>query len=86
MTFTAKQQETISDNLHAYLANFETVIIERADYGGGFYVFTNESDHKAGRYIQFCYNIDYLNGWLYGAVQAVCGQLGHKKTEENRHE
>lgn len=22
---------------------------------------------------KYCYNIDYLNGWLYGCVQAACG-------------
>lgn len=75
MTLTEKQRETIADNLRAYLANFGTVIIERADYGGGFYVFTSEEDHKEGHHVQFCYNIDYLNGWLYGAVQAANGVM-----------
>lgn len=28
---------------------------------------------ESGSYTQYCYNIDYLNGWLYGAVQAVNG-------------
>ena len=28
---------------------------------------------KQGSWTQYCYNIDYLNGWLYGAVQAVNG-------------
>lgn len=75
MTLTAKQQEVIKDNLRAYMANFGTVTIERADYGGGFYVYTSEEDHKEGRHVQFCYNIDYLNGWLYGAVQAANGVM-----------
>lgn len=27
----------------------------------------------SGSWTQYCYNIDYLNGWLYGAVQAANG-------------
>lgn len=65
---TKKQQKIIADNLHAYLENFESIRIEDADYGGGFYVFSPASDTS---WIQFCYNIDYLNGWLYGMVQGV---------------
>ncbi|MCI5603666.1 MAG: hypothetical protein MR361_09275, partial [Clostridiales bacterium] len=30
----------------------------------------------------YCYNIDYLNGWLYGCVQAACGNP--KRDEEMR--
>lgn len=26
---------------------------------------------ESGLWTQYCYNIDYLNGWLYGAVQAI---------------
>ena len=65
---TKKQQKIIADNLHAYLENFESIRIEDADYGGGFYVFSPANDTS---WIQFCYNIDYLNGWLYGMVQGV---------------
>lgn len=63
---TERQKEIIEDNLGAYLANFDYIRIEKGDYGRGFYVFTSEE----GSYTQYCYNIDYLNGWLYGAVQA----------------
>ena len=31
----------------------------------GFYVYLPKDNET---YVQFCYNIDYLNGWLYGAV------------------
>lgn len=73
---TKRQLEKISDNLRAYEHNFEKPFIEGADYGGGFYVYRNESDYKNGNsWVQFCNNIDYLNGWLYGAVQAKCKQL-----------
>lgn len=65
---TKRQKEIIADNLHAYLSNFESIRIEESDYGGGFYVFSPANDTN---WIQFCYNIDYLNGWLYGMVQGV---------------
>lgn len=65
---TKRQREIIADNLRAFQANFGDVRIEDADYGGGFYVFyPTESD----TWIQYCYDIDYLNGWLYGVVQGV---------------
>lgn len=75
MTLNNKERQTINDNLRSYMNNFGTLIIEREDYGKGFYVFTSEAEHKEGHYIQYCYNIDYLNGWLYGAVQAACGVM-----------
>lgn len=65
---TSKQKEIISDNLKAFIANFGDVRIEKEPYGQGFYVFSPAS---AESYVQFCYNIHYLNGWLYGCVQAV---------------
>lgn len=68
---TKKQMETIKDNLTAYKANFGYIRIESADYGDGFYIYTDEQRAESGSYTQYCYNIDYLNGWLYGAVQAV---------------
>ena len=68
---TKKQMEIISDNLRAYKANFDYIKIVDEDYGGGFYVYTDEERAETGAYTQYCYNIDYLNGWLYGAVQAA---------------
>lgn len=68
---TKNQMEIIGDNLTAYKNNFGYIAIEEADYGSGFYVFTSEKRKEFGDYTQYCYNIDYLNGWLYGAVQAV---------------
>lgn len=70
---TNKQKEIIADNLRAYIANFGKIIVEKADYDRGFYVYLNEQEKGEGHYIQYCYNIDYLNGWLYGAVQAANG-------------
>lgn len=65
---TKKQQETISKNLRAFIYNFGPVKIIRQDYGPGFYVYS-PADSKT--YVHYCGNIDYLNGWLYGAVQAL---------------
>ena len=70
---TNREKEIIKDNLRAYTSNFGYIHIEKADYGKGFYVFTSEERKKQCSWTQFCYNIDYLNGWLYGAVQAANG-------------
>lgn len=67
--FTKREMELIRDNLEAYVHNFGRPRFERGDDGGSFYVFTDDSDS----WRQYCYNIDYLNGWLYGCVQAACG-------------
>lgn len=69
-TLTKRQQETIKDNLRAYISNFGYIKIEKGDYNG-FYIYTDEQRAESGCYTQFCESIDYLDGWLYGAVQAV---------------
>lgn len=75
---TARQKEIIKDNLRAFEANFGNVRIEDADYGGGFYVFYPSESES---YIQYCHNIDYLDGWLYGCVQgAVRGEFKPYRT------
>ncbi|RGF90501.1 hypothetical protein DXA02_13735 [Ruminococcus sp. AM54-1NS] len=71
--FTPKQFAIIKDNLRAYFVNMGYICIEKADYGKGWYIFKSAEDVKNGSYVQFCENIDYLNGWLYGVVQAVNG-------------
>lgn len=71
--FTKKQIETIRDNLRAYLANFDYISIVKADYGKGFYVYTDQQRAESGSYTQYCPSLDYLDGWLYGAVQAANG-------------
>ena len=84
--FTRAQMENIHDNLRAYLVNFGYLKITKADYGKGFYVYTDEQRAESGSYTQYCYSFDYLNGWLYGAVQAVnkiMKPLSDKKREEN---
>lgn len=74
---TAREKEIIKDNLRAFTANFGEVRIEDADYGNGFYVFYPTESES---WIQYCYNVDYLNGWLYGVVQgAVRGEFKNLK-------
>lgn len=68
---TKRQKEIIKDNLNAYIANFGYIKIEAEDCGKGFYIYTDEQRAESGSYTQYCYNIDYVNGWLFGAVQAV---------------
>jgi len=65
---TTKQKEKIQQNLNAYLGNFPSIRIEDADYGDGFYVF---SPAESESWVQYCPNIDYLDGWLYGMVQGI---------------
>lgn len=62
------QKEIIKDNLRAFVSNFGEVRIEDEPCSTGFYVY---SPADADSYVQYCYNLDYLNGWLYGCVQAV---------------
>lgn len=66
MKMTTRQNEIIADNLQAFTANFGAPRIERADYGSGLYVYYPANSDS---YIQYCYDINYLNGWLYGVVQ-----------------
>lgn len=63
---TGRQKEIIADNLRAFTHNFGAVRIEKEDYGRGFYVFYPPESNS---WIQYCYDIHYLNGWLYGVVQ-----------------
>jgi hypothetical protein len=70
VSMSEKQKEIIKDNLRAFIANFGEVRIEKEDYGKGFYVFSPADSES---YIQFCYDINYLNGWLYGCIQGALG-------------
>lgn len=66
--FSKKQTEIIKDNLNAFINNFGVPRVVPADFGGGFYVFS--PGETSDSWVQFCYDISYFNGWLYGAVQA----------------
>ena len=65
---TERQHEIIKNNLQAFTNNFGEPRIEKAIHSKGFYVF-HPADND--NYIQYCENIDYLNGWLYGCVQGA---------------
>ena len=65
---TERQKEKIKRNLEAFINNFGEPRIEPEDYGKGFYVFFPADSDS---WVQFCYSIDYLDGWLYGCVQAA---------------
>lgn len=76
---TKKQSEIIKDNYRAFVHNFGEPRIERDDFNNGFYVFLPADSSS---WIQYCYSIDYLDGWLYGCVQgAVRGEF---ETGRNR--
>lgn len=77
---TARQQELLRDNLRAFEANFGEVRLQKEDFGKGFYVFSPANEES---YVQYCYNIDYLNGWLYGCVQAVNKRVKPIREEVN---
>lgn len=68
---TKKEQEIIKNNLNAFLYYFKPIKIEK-DNDGYFYIYQEGRDE----YIQRCYNIHYVNGWLYGAVQRECKVIG----------
>jgi len=65
---TDDEIETVSDNLAAFINNFGKPRITKEDAGDGFYVFY-PADKPNDSWIQFCYNVSYLDGWLYGIVQ-----------------
>lgn len=78
---TKRQKELIKYNLNAYIANFVYIEIRPEDYGKGFYVYTDVHRAELGSHTQYCYNIDYLNGWLYGCVQAANGIMKRQVKE-----
>lgn len=79
MNLTPKQKETIKDNLRAFVNNFGEPRIERDDLGKGFYVFYPADSDS---WIQYCYSIDYLDGWLYGVIQGVVrGEFKERRLE-----
>lgn len=77
--FTKRELELVTENLGSFTRNFGDVRIEREDCGDGFYVYFPA---ESSSWIQFCYDIDYLNGWLYGVVQGVVrGEFKKAKAE-----
>lgn len=66
-TLNRNQFEIVKDNLTSFINNFGSVRIESYD-NKSFYVYypANAESH-----IQYCYSIEYLDGYLYGVVQGV---------------
>ena len=68
--FTDKDLQKIANNLNAFENNFEELILFR-NSDKSIMVYQSMEQYDDDSYIQRCENIDYLNGWLYGAVQAL---------------
>ena len=69
--------------INAFVQNFGKVRIERITYDKGYYIYYPDT---AADYIQYCYNKDYLKGWLYGAIQCknifpIYEKIAEKKAE-----
>jgi Holliday junction resolvase len=75
-------------NYPAFAANFNDVLIVKFQKKGEYFVFNskdvqtdNEGNYKIDSletaWIQKG-NADYINGWLYGAVQAACKVVSKK--------
>lgn len=64
---TNKQKKTIERNLHAFIVNYGELRIETGDCGCGFYIYYPANNES---WIEYAHNIDYLDGWLMGCVQA----------------
>ena len=65
---TEMQQKKLRANYKAFVANFGEPRIQKNPCRSGSLLVYWPAD--AEQHIQYCENIDYLNGWLYGCVQA----------------
>ena len=78
---TKRQREVVADNLRAFIHNFGEPKIVADDYGHGFYVYY-PADSESDAWIQYCYDLSYLDGWLYGVVQGrVRGEFKRKRRD-----
>ena len=77
---TKNQREIINDNIKAFNANFCELRLEKENCGSGWYVYYPADSET---YIQYCYNIHYLNGWIYGVVQGFLRGEFKKGAAEN---
>ena len=64
---TKRQEDIIRNNLNSFKNNFGEVRIESGTHRDFYVYFPSNSDS----YMQYCYDVDYLNGWLYGVVQGL---------------
>ena len=58
-------------NIKPFNANFKPLYFLYNSNDKKVYVYTEEPNSQSSNYVQFG-NIEYINGWLYGAVQAKC--------------
>lgn len=59
--------QKVYDNLLAFMSNVKSFKIEKGDLEG-YYVYVPKD---ADSWINYCPNIDYLDGWLFGVVQGA---------------
>lgn len=78
---TQKEADKIRKNLEAFIFQFGFEPILRKDKDKNFYIFLSAEAEEKDEYIQRCENIDYLNGWLYGAVQTICKSIQRINTK-----
>ena len=58
-------------NIKAFNANFKPLYFLYDSNNKKVYAFTEEPNSQASNYVQYG-SLEYINGWLYGAVQAKC--------------
>lgn len=75
---TEGEYKVIEDNLRCFEYRFGKLRVKRFSDGNGFYVFNPANPADV---VGYCPNITYLNGWLYGCVQAKEGTV--KPIEKN---
>ena len=67
---TEREIRRLQPNYSAFVHWFGLPRIERDMFQkGAYYVFYPGNEGE--QYIQWCHSIEYLNGWLYGCVQAT---------------
>lgn len=70
-----KELNIIERNLKAFKFNF-TDEIKILKFNRHYYIFkAEEINEQYSNYIQVTDNINYINGWLYGAVQTACKMI-----------
>lgn len=79
---TSKETEVMSKNLNAFEENFGEIILFKCSTGG-FAVFLTQEDFKNNAYVQYCENVHYLSGWLYGVVQGDRVRIIMKRNQKD---
>ena len=80
-----KNLATTFNNYKAFQNNFGDIYIVKSSYDNLYYFFRNEKDAKIGsEYFNYCDSKDYVEGWLYGAVQANNNVFGNLTKESKK--